>query len=219
MGLCLHKYYDRDLLSERLLCWDRAQPWEVTHTHTPHTHPCGAKKVQEQLESSHGFSYLSWQKGGGEGRRGSGGWSNFTHSSSPSAAGLGGQEGQEESRRRQARLRSAVSGRQRERETRREGKGGREGEEQAPGLGVGERCTISHLSNRWLHSPDPPHRAAGLGETGSPGGLGGSRKGLTERAAATCASAGRLCPEPGGVWLPWDGGLLDPQCGSLAPHR
>lgn len=131
----------------------------------------------------------------------------------PLCGWAGGQEGQEESRRRQARLRSAASGRQRDREMRREGKGGREGEEQAPGLGVGERCTISHLSNRGLHPPDPPHRAAGLGEPGSPGGPGGARKGLTEPAAATCA------PEPGGVWLPSDGGLLDPQGGCLAPHR
>lgn len=45
--------------------------------------------MQEQLESSHCFSYLSWERGGGEGRKGWGGWSNFTHSSSPSAAGLG----------------------------------------------------------------------------------------------------------------------------------
>lgn len=186
----------------------------MTHTHTPHTHPCGAKKVQEQLESSHCFSYLSWERGGGERRRGWGGWSNFTHSSKPSAAGLWGQEGQEESRRRQARLRSAVSGRQGEREMRREGKGGREGEEQAPGLGVGERCTTSHLSNRWFHPPDPPHRAPGLGEAGESGGSRGSyRTGCSNMCPEEGARSRRVPASPG------MGGLPDPQGGSLAPHR
>lgn len=129
----------------------------------------------------------------------------------PLCGWAGGQEGQEESQRRQSRLRSAVSGRQREREMRREGKGGREGEEQAPGLGVGERCTTSHLSNRWFHPPDPPHRAAGLGEPGESGGSRGGEEGSYRTGCSNMCpgeealpGAGRVSGSPGmgGSWIP-----------------
>lgn len=120
----------------------------------------------------------------------------------PLCGWAGGQEGQEESRRRQARLRSAASGRQRDREMRREGKGGREGEEQAPGLGVGERCTISHLSNRGLHPPDPPHRAAGLGEPGR--SRGGQGRVLPSRLQQHVPWSREVSGSPrmGGFWIP-----------------
>lgn len=94
---------------------------------------------------------------------------------------------------------------------------GREGEEQAPGLGVGERCTSSHLSNRWCHPPGPSPPGTRAGATR---GVRGSRGG------------GRLLPNrlqqhvpgealPGAGWVPGSPGMggdsASPGWGSRSP--
>lgn len=66
--------------------------------------------------------------------------------------------------------------------------------------------------------PSPAGSGAG-GNRGVRGSRWGRGRVLPNRLQQHVPGRGGSARSREGVWLPWDGGLLDPQGGSLAPHR